>query len=334
MSPRRRAISINAVRVFRAFVDRGQALLDGRFPLSLVEPFTAADARRSGIHSTELSLLCAEGYLRRLVKGVYVVARVPDSLELRAAALGLVVPPDAVVSDRTAAWLYGATMALAPNDHLVVPPVSMFVNRTGSRLRNDLCTSGQRVMPRRDVVEVLGLKVTTPLRTACDLGRLLRRDGAFAALDTMLGLGLFDRDTLCEATEQFRGMRGVRQLRGFAPLADGRAQSPGESITRLRWLDLLTLPGPELQIEIERPGQWSYWLDLGVEELRFAVEYDGEEWHRRTSQQRERDRRRRTWLRDERDWIIAPVTKENVFGHDRDIESILINGVREARRRL
>ena len=45
-------------------------------------------------------------------------------------------------------------------------------------------------------------------------------------------------------------------------------------------------------------------------------------------------RQRRTWLRDEQDWIIEPVTKENVFGRTRDIEGIIVHGVREARRRL
>lgn len=320
--------------MLRPFIEPGAPLLDGRFPLPLEEPFTAADARRAGIHSAELSVLCEEGLLRRLVKGVYVATQVPDSLGLRATALRLVVPPDAVVTDRTAGWLLGAPMVLAPGDHLVVPKVSMFLNRKGARLRNDLSASGQRTLRPEEVTEVLGLRVTTPLRTACDLGRLLHRDRAFAGLDAMLRLGVFTPDELWEATRRFRGMRGVRQLRGLVPLADGRAESPGESILRLRWLDLLTMPAPELQIEIERSGRLSYWLDLGVVRLRFAVEYDGEEWHRRTPEQRERDRRRRAWLREERDWIIVPVTKENVFGHDRDIESILVKGVRDARGRL
>lgn len=320
--------------MLRSFVDVTAPLLDARFPLSLEDPFTAADARRSGIHPTELSVLSQEGYLRRLLKGVYVAAQVHDSLELRAAALRLVVPPDAVVTDRTAGWLLGAPMVLAPGDHLVVPTVSMFVNREGARLRNKLASSGERALRPDEVMDVLGLQVTTPLRTACDLGRLLSRDRAFAALDAMLRLGVFTQEELRQVTEEFRGMRGVRQLRGFAPLADGRAESPGESILRLRWLDLLTMPPPELQIEIERSTRLSYWLDLGVVQLRFAAEYDGEEWHRRTPEQRERDRKRRTWLRNERDWIIEPVTKANVFGRERDIESILVYGVRDARRRL
>ncbi len=320
--------------MFRAFLDPGQPVLDGRFPLPLEQPFTSVDARKVGLHSAELSRLCFEGYLRRLLKGVYVAAQARDSLTLRATALRLVVPPDAVVTDRTAGWLLGAPMVLAPNDHVSVPSVSVFVDREGARLRNALTRSGQRTLSARDVMEVGGLRVTTPIRTACDLGRLLTRDRAFAALDSMLALGLFGNAELWEETMRFRGMRGVRQLRGFVPLADARSQSPGESILRLRWLDLLTLPRPEPQIEVERPGRWSYWLDLGIEDLRFAVEYDGEEWHRRTPEQRERDRRRRTWLREERGWTIEPVTRENVFGHERDIEGILLNGVRAARRRL
>jgi hypothetical protein len=150
----------------------------------------------------------------------------------------------------------------------------------------------------------------------------------------MLALDVFGTDELWDAVQRFRGMRGVRQLRGFAPLADGRAQSPGESILRLRWLDLLTLPRPEPQIEVPGPGEWSYWLDLGVRDLRYAAEYDGEEWHLRTPDQSARDSRRRGWLRQERGWTIDPVTKDNLFGRTRDIEGILLNGVRDARRRV
>src|SRR3954462_12482860 len=121
-------------RVFRSFLDPGQPLLDARFPLPLDRPFTTAMARIAGLHSSELAILVDRGYLRRLLLGVYVASPAPDSLALRAAALRLVVPPDAVVTDRTAGWLHGSDMVLAPGDHLVVPPVSIFVNQRGARL--------------------------------------------------------------------------------------------------------------------------------------------------------------------------------------------------------
>ena len=52
------------------------------------------------------------------VRGVYHAAQLADGLELRIACLRLVVPEDAVITDRTAGWLHGAPMILAPNDHL------------------------------------------------------------------------------------------------------------------------------------------------------------------------------------------------------------------------
>jgi hypothetical protein len=316
------------------FLDVGQALLGECFPLPLDRPFTFQAARAVGLSPHDLGWLCREGYLRRMLKGVYVAAQAVDSIELRAQALRLVVPNGAVVTDRSAGWLHGAEMILAPNDHLAVPPVSVFVNRRGARLRNGITDSGQRFLRPEDVMEVFGVAVTTPLRTACDLGRLLSPEGAFAALDTMLRLGVFDKQQLWAETDRFRGMRGVIQLREFVPLADARSESPGESVTRLRWIAQGIQPSPDLQIEVERPYQWSYWIDLGVEELRFGVEYLGEEWHLRTPEQRERDERRRTWLEQERGWLIEPVTQQNVFGHARDIESIIASGIRKARRRM
>jgi hypothetical protein len=317
----------------RFYLDPGQPLLDERFPMPLDRPFTTAAARAAGLHAFDLGGLVAAGHLRRPIRGVYVAAQVPDCIELRAEVLRLVVPPHAVVTDRTAGWLHGAQMVLAPNDHLVVPTLSVFADKDRARLRNGLTSSGQRILPPDHVTEVLGVRVSTPARTACDLGRLLHRDQAFAALDSMLALAAFSREELWAVTQELRGMRGVRQLRAFIPLADGRSQSQGESVTRLRWLDL-GLAAPELQVEVPHPGGWSYWIDLGVPELRFGIEYDGEEWHRRTEEQRARDDRRRKWLREERDWMIRVVTKDNIHGHDRDIETIIPAGLAAARRRL
>ena len=320
--------------MLRHLLDPGQPLLGGRFPLPLDAPFLRADLAATGVQSWELSWLCAQGYLRRLLETVYVAAQVPDTLDLRVAALNLVVPPDAVITDRSAGWLHGAQMILAPGDHLAVPPVSVFLNREGARLRNDLVDSGERTLAQTDVMDVRGLQVTTPLRTACDLGRLLSRDWAFAALDSMLRLGAFDRMTLVHEVERFGGMRGVRQLRGFAPRADPRSDSPAESVARLRWQDVFPLHPPQPQVEVPTPFGWSYWLDLAIEDLLFAVEYDGEEWHRRTTKQKRKDATRRGWLRDKRGWVIHPVTKENLWGPQRDFEELLVGWMTSARRRF
>src|SRR3954447_11003267 len=262
------------------FLTRDLSLLDDRFPLALDAPFTSAMARACGIHSSELARLVQFGLLRRLIVGVYVASQVDDSLDLRVATLRLVVPPGAVVTDRTAGWLHGAPRILAPGDHQVVPRVSVFHRGRGCRLRTELLASGQRMMPDEDVMLVGGVRVTTPLRTACDLGRLLRREQALAALDSMLRLGSFDKEQLLEASSGFRGYRWVRQLRALAPLTDAGAESPEESILGLRWLDCPGLPAPEPQRPVAAPSwvpEGLYWVDLGVDDLKFAVEFDGEE---------------------------------------------------------
>ena len=314
------------------FLDPQCALLDDSFPLPLDAPFTLEQARSSGIQAAELSRLGRLRLVRRLFTGVYVAAQVPDSLALRVAALRLVVPPGAVVTDRTAGWLHGARRILAPGDHLAVPKVSVFHRGRGCRLRTELVASGQRMMPDEDVTDVGGILVTTPLRTACDLGRLLKRDQAFAALDSMLALDLFTKDELIGAASGYRGYRWVRQLRALAPFADGRSQSPEESILRLRWLDCSTLPRPEPQRPVRAPltvAGGLYFVDVGVDDLMFGVEFDGEEFH--GPEQQYHDSIRREWITDHERWVLRVVRKENLHGVTRDIEQILASGIAEAR---
>jgi hypothetical protein len=315
----------------RRFVDPGQAFLDSRFPLPLDSPFTLGQARAEGVAPVELTRLVGDGFLRRPIEGVYVAAQAPDSLELRAAAVRLVLPPGAVVTDRTAGWLHGASMILAPGDHLVVPPLSVFHRARGGRYRNDLMASGQRMMPDRHVQELFGLPVTTPVRTACDLGRMLKRSAAMGAMDMMARLGVFEVGEVVESAEEFRGFRWVTQLRELAPLMDPRSESPPESTVRLRWHDLNHLPPPEPQRPVRRSPSTTYWLDVGNDELRFAVEYDGLEFHR-TPAQLTKDRRRRSWITTNTDWLVRVVTRDNVFGPHADLDRILMEGVRAARR--
>ncbi|HSE10855.1 MAG TPA: hypothetical protein VLB29_19485 [Nocardioidaceae bacterium] len=154
-----------------------------------------------------------------------------------------------------------------------------------------------------------------------------------AGLDALLRMGRFTHGELLDGIERFRGHRGVVQLRDLAPRADARAESPGESVLRLRWTDLATLPQPEPQVGIRLPnGREVYRIDLGVRDLRFGVEYDGQE-HHTSPKDVEHDRARRNDLAQRFDWQVIPVTKANVFGPHRDIERTLHEGIREARRR-
>jgi len=64
-------------------------------PLMFFEgrPFTRSDGSAAGWAANKISKLVRDGFVRRLVRGVYVDTLAPDSLELRAAAIARVAPP-------------------------------------------------------------------------------------------------------------------------------------------------------------------------------------------------------------------------------------------------
>jgi hypothetical protein len=297
-----------------------------RSPVPLDRPFTSAMAAAAGVSRRQLDLWTANGALRRPIKGVYHASGLPDSLGLRLDVLQLVVPEACVVTDRTAGWLWGANMILAPNDHLTVPKAQVFCP-PGLRLRNGLANSGERMLSPGDVAVVGGLRVTTPLRTACDLGRLLYRDQAFAAMDSLAALGSFTVDELVTTTRRFAGYRGVIQLRALAPFVDPDSQSPGESILRLRWLDL-GFPRPKCQVEVPAPHGGSYWVDIGLPDQLFGAEYDGEDFH--TEDEVEHDESRRDWMRRTENWTIVVARKFNIHGPRQDIDQMLVLAAHEA----
>ncbi|HWI42074.1 MAG TPA: hypothetical protein VNS81_00540 [Nocardioides sp.] len=310
----------------------GEAFLPASFPLPLDRPFTYRDAlREAGLSSRELHWLVTNGFLWRPVKGVYVATPVPDSIDLRCAALRLVVPPDAVICDRHAGWLHGATMVLAPNEHIELAPITVFLPADRGRLRNLLADSGERTFRSGDVTELGGLRVTTPLRTAWDLGRSRWAERSLAAMDQMLGLGSFTKQELSAGIEQFRGMRWVTTLRAMAPLTDGHAESPPESVLRLRWLQC-HLPTPTPQVEVRAGGRFLARLDVGNEALRFGAEYDSDEWHT-TPEQLAHDRGRRAAVEQATDWLVLPIRRENLFGPTQNAEALLRAAAAAARRR-
>ena len=290
-------------------------------------PFTVSEARSVEIRAEDLRELVRRGLLRHPIRGVYSVAGLADTLRHRIAVLALVVPDDCVVTDRTAAWLWGAESALAPNDHATVPQVSVFAP-PGRRLRNGLTRSGERMLADRDVAEVENLLVTTPLRTACDVARLLPRDHALAALDGLCAVGGIEVGHLGWELDRFKGYRGIVQARALAPIADPKAASFGESVLRLRWLDA-GLPRPECQVEVPAPNGSCFLLDMGLPEERFGAEYDGEAFH--GPDREEHDAARRRWIRDHEHWRIVVARRNNVFGRNQDIDLVLQREYRRQR---
>jgi len=149
-----------------------------------------------------------------------------------------------------------------------------------------------------------GLPVTTPARTAFDIGRLHPTTQAVALLDALLnatGIKPADVGVLVERNPR---ARGISRLRAALELADGGAESPQESRLRL----ILVgggLPAPETQIEFR---ELRIRIDMGWREWRVAVEYDGvQHWS---------DRRQRSWdieriaLLEGAGWVVVRVSAE------------------------
>lgn len=216
------------------------------------EPFTPAMAARVGVERRSLERMLRAGVVRRLLRGVYVDATVPATADLRARALGLVVGPDRVVVGRTAAWVHGVRLA-------------SWAATSGLETR----PAGRR-LAARDVLLAEGVRLTTPLRTALDLGRTLGPDQAIAVLDGFLHAGLVQHRDLLAEVGRATGLAGAPQLRRLVAMADGRADRPAASVLRLRWYDA-RLPTPVPRVAVGGGA----WLELAVPVRRFAAVLGG-----------------------------------------------------------
>jgi very-short-patch-repair endonuclease len=120
-----------------------------------------------------------------------------------------------------------------------------------------------------------GMLVTSPARTAFDLGRLVSGVDAVARLDALGNATDLSRGAIEAVAARHPGARNIRRLHVALDLFDAGAQSPKE--TQLR-LSLIRggFPRPQTQIPVVRPdGYRYYYLDMGWPEVMIAVEYDG-----------------------------------------------------------
>lgn len=267
-------------------------------------PFLGRDAGKYGITKRDLRTLVERGVLRRICRGVYADATLPDTVELRAQAVLLIAPEGHVACDRTAAWILGVDV-VPPGERDAGPLVETCVASGRTPTRQSAADGHERDLAPTDVMTVEALQLTTPQRTALDLGARLHRRDALAAMDALCRIHGMSAQTLRRGLKRFRRRRGVVQLRELVELVDPRAESVRESWTRLELHDA-GLPLPSLQHWVVVNGRRKFRLDLAYPSLRIAIEYDGFEDHRRNRAQIERDAARRQWLHDH-GWTVIVV---------------------------
>lgn len=159
-----------------------------------------------------------------------------------------------------------------------------------------------------EVTRVAGIPVTTPVRTAFDLGRHLPRGQAVARLDALMRATPFSIEDVWLLAKRYRGARGLRRLSAALPLVDGGAASPKETWLRLLLIDA-GLPVPTTQIPVNEGWKLVAVLDMGWEELKVAAEYDGDQ-HRADRGQYVKDMRRLPKL-ERMGWIVIRVIAED-----------------------
>lgn len=281
-------------------------------PIELSEPFTARDLPRLDMTRRRLRTLLADGGVRRVVNGVYVPTALGDDLEIRARAVALVLPDGSVACDRTAAWLHGVDLyTYAEHDAGLLVEMCVGPGRDASG-RHGVGGHRRTLLPE-EVIELNGVAVTTPLRTAVDLACILHRRDALAGLDAFRRLhGLRPDELNAMAQDRFRGRRGVIQARNLISHSDPRAESIRESWVRITIIDA-GLPVPDVQVWITVDGVPTYRLDLAYPRKRIAVEYDGFEPHEATEELIRQTEERRAWLRAH-GWTVIVVRNGEFTG--------------------
>lgn len=139
-----------------------------------------------------------------------------------------------------------------------------------------------------EVVTIDGMRVTSLERTVYDMVRLVSLEAAVVAFDAALRQIAWDAERNIydeERAERFRaavreriaahsGARGIRQARFVVEFADGRAQLPGESISRL-WMWQLGVQSAQLQYRVDLPDGRYALLDFCWPRLGRWAEFDG-----------------------------------------------------------
>lgn len=219
---------------------------------------------------------------RQVRRGIYVDARVPVDHGLAVAAAAMILPKGGLIAGRSAAWLYGVHQTAADD------PVDVLVPAKFARWALAGISVHAEQIPPADVGTLAKRRVTTCPRACIDIARWHDVIVAVPIIDAMLASRLV---TALDVRAQLGNAMcsGLAQAQHTLALCDGRAESPPESVLRVR-LILAGLPAPVPQHEVWLDGQFIARLDLAWPEAKVAVEYDGA-WHA-ASGQLGRDRRR------------------------------------------
>jgi len=245
---------------------------------------------RAVVSAHAIRAALADGMVRRIAKGVYALPPVPDPLAAARAQGG-------VVSHLSAAVLHGFSVLDLPDKPQITVP----------RGQHQRLSPIQCQLHWADDVPSDG-RCTDRLRTVLDCARTLPFDAGLTVADSALRSGPVDRSQLLIAAAELAGP-GCRRARRVAAAADGRAESPLESVLRSILIEA-GIDGFEPQVTV-RDHAFFARIDLGHPVLLIALETDGFA-HHSTRSALTRDCRRHANL-TVRGWRLLRFSWEDVM---------------------
>jgi len=218
------------------------------------------------------------GRLHRLWRGVYAVGRPGVSERGWWLAAVLTCGPDARLSHRSAARLWGFELRHSQVIDVAIPNRVARRGRTGIQVHRQTHfeEASQRVVDR--------IPATDPVSTLVDLASILSGDQLERAINEADRLDLVDPEGLREAVEAMRSRPGTGRLRRL--LDHHTRTDTGLERRFLRLVGRASLPTPETQVWLHGYRVDFFWPQIGL-----IVETDGWRYHRTPAQQAQ-DRRR------------------------------------------
>jgi hypothetical protein len=193
------------------------------------------------------------GRLHQVHKGVYAVGH--RRLEWRGVLIAAVLAygPEAVLSHRSAARLWG----IRPDSRR---DVDVTVPGRGLRRRPGLHPHCVRDLDPRDVTKIDGIPVTTLPRTFLDLAEVVPKGHVIRAITEAERQQIFDLTALNELLARSPGRRGQRPLREI--LADAVIEPATREEFEHRFLQFCHqagLPLPKVNTKVEGYGVDAFW---------------------------------------------------------------------------
>jgi hypothetical protein len=170
-----------------------------------------------------------------------------------------------------------------------------------------------------DLVEIDGMLVVRPVRAAVETGMLVGGEQALVVLDSLLHHG-HEHAELAATFELLNRWPQAQHLQVPVRMADGRAESAGESRTRYL-CHVAGLPAPDLQLEVrDSQGHLVGTCDFGWEEHRLLGEFDGKVKYGRLLRPGEepgdavfREKKREDALREVTRWSMVRITWSELY---------------------